>query len=227
VNVRVRRILCLAALCFLVLTIPSACGPDAVEPGTAAGRELPAVTSVLAPVPCLAIQRDLWQEEEEFFTALQRRYPFCLAGPVENGARAMGLLDAGQTELGVVSGPAPEVGAALLRSEPYVLVGHVTSPLEDAPLQWLQGLFSEGGEYRPVVLGDGLATMELLGIDHLEPEALHVSSWAEAREMVQASSRLVSLLPWREVGFRVRALPIGGGSLLFLDLDDYPHQRRW
>lgn len=226
-NVPVRRIFCLAALCFLLLTNPSACGPDAVGPGTAAGRELPAATSVLAPVPCLAIQRDLWQEEEGFFTALQRRYPFCSAGPVENGARAMRLLDAGRAELAVVSGPAPEFGAELVRSEPFVLVGHVASPLEGAPLQWLQDLFSEGGEYRPVVLGDGLATMELLGIDHLEPEALHVSSWAEAREVVQASNRLVSLLPWREVGFRVRALPIGGGSLFSLDLDDYPHQRRW
>jgi len=227
VNVRVRRILCLAALCFLLLTNPSACGPEAVEPGTAAGRELPTATSSLAPVPCLAIQRDLWHEEEEFFSALQSRYPFCSAGPVENASQAMELLHSGQAELAVVSGEAPQLGATLVRSEPFLLVGHVTSPLEDAPLQWLQDLFSEGGEYRPVVLGDGLATMELLGIDHLEPWACRVSSWAEARELVQGSRLLVSLLPWREVGFRVRALPIGGGSLFSLDLDDYPYQRRW
>ncbi len=226
-KVPVRRILSLAALCVLLPTGPSACGPDAVEPATGTQGEMPTVTTYLTPGPCLVIQRDLWQEKEAFFTTLRSLYPSCSAGPVENAALARALLDSGQAELAVLSGPAPEPGATLLRSEPFVFVTHVTSPLEDAPFQWLRSLFSEGGQYRTVVVGDGMATMELLGIDHLETQALYVSSWGEARELVQGSRGLVSLLPWSEVGPQVRALPIDGSSLIEWDPDNYPYQRRW
>jgi poly-gamma-glutamate capsule biosynthesis protein CapA/YwtB (metallophosphatase superfamily)/outer membrane protein assembly factor BamB len=227
VKVPVRRILSLAALCVLLPTGPWACGLERVEPGSGAEGETPAATTYLAPGACLVIQRDLWQEEGAFFTALLSLYPSCSAGPVENAALAMELLHSGQAELAVLSGPAPGADATLLRSEPFVFVSHVTSPLEDAPLQWLRDLFSEGGLYTAVVVGDGLATMEVLGIDHIETQALHVSSWREARELVQGNRGLVSLLPWSEVGPQVRALPIDGSSLVGWDPDDYPYQRRW
>jgi poly-gamma-glutamate capsule biosynthesis protein CapA/YwtB (metallophosphatase superfamily)/outer membrane protein assembly factor BamB len=227
VKVPVRRILSLAALCVLLPIGPSACGPETVAPGSGAEGETPTATTYLAPGACLVIQHDLWQEEEAFFATLQGLYPSCSAGPVENAALAMELLHSGQAELAVLSGPAPEPGATLLRSEPFVFVSHVTSPLEDAPLQWLRGLFSEGGQYRTVVVGNGVATMEMLGIDHLETQALHVSNWGQARELVQGNRGLVSLLPWSEVVPLVRALPIDGSSLIEWDPDDYPYQRRW
>jgi poly-gamma-glutamate synthesis protein (capsule biosynthesis protein) len=129
--------------------------------------------------------------------------------------------------LAIIGGCVSEPSAELVRSEPFVLVSNVVSPLEDAPLEWLRELFSGGGGYRPVVLGEGLAALELLDIEDLDPGALHVSSWAEARALVQGSSQLVALLPWREVDFRLRALPIGGGSLISLDPDNYPYQRHW
>ena len=219
------RLLLLATLCFLLLTGPSACRQDTLDPETVAEQGTPTATA--ARGPCLSIERDLWLEEEVFFGALQRQYPHCSADLVVDSEEALRRLRSGQSELAIISGRISESSAELVRSEPFVVVSNVTSPLDDAPLEWLRELFSGRGDYRPVVLGEGLAALELLDIEDLDPGALHVSSWAEARALVQGSSQLVALLPWREVDFRLRALPIGDGRLILLDPDNYPYQRHW
>jgi poly-gamma-glutamate synthesis protein (capsule biosynthesis protein) len=219
------RPLLLATLCFLLLNGPSACRQDTLDPETVAEQGTPTATA--ARGACLSIERDLWLEEEVFFGGLQRRYPHCSTDLVVGSEEALRRVRSGQSELALIGGLISESSAELVRSEPFILVSNVASPLDDAALEWLRELFSGGGDYRPVVLGEGLAALELLDIEDLDPEALHVSSWAEARALVQGSSQLVALLPWREVDFRLRALPIGGGSLISLDPDNYPHQRHW
>jgi len=219
------RLLLLATLCFLLLTGLSACRQDTLDHETVAEQGTPTATA--ARGPCLSIERDLWLEEEVLFSALQRQYPHCSVDLVVSSEEALRRLRSGQSELAIISGGIAESSVGLLRSEPFVLVSNVVSPLDDAPLEWLRELFSGGGDYRPVVLGEGLAALDLLDIEELGPGALHVSSWAEARALVQGSSQLVALLPWREVDFRLRALPIGDGSLISLDPDNYPYQRHW
>jgi|GEM_PF-734780 len=215
----------LAVSCFLLLTGSSACRANTAEHETASEQATPTVTGVAGP--CLSIEGELWLEEDEFFDALQRQHPECLANLVASSEGALTRLGSGQSELAIISGSISESNAELVRTEPFVLVSDVANPIDDAPLEWLKELFSGGGHYQPVVLGEGLAALELLDIEELDPEAVHVSSWAEARVLVQGSSRLVALMPWHEVDFRVRALPIGGGSLTSLDGDDYPYQRHW
>jgi poly-gamma-glutamate capsule biosynthesis protein CapA/YwtB (metallophosphatase superfamily) len=225
VNAAGQRALLLAALSFPLLTCPSACRQDTLHNEAMAEQGTPTPTATSGP--CLSVERDLWLEEEVFFAALQQQHPYCSADAVASSDEALSRLGSGQSELALVSGRFSESSAELVRSEPFVLVSSVTSPLDDAPLEWLRELFSGGGEYTPVVLGEGLAALEVLDIESLDPGALHVSSGAEARALVQGSSRLVALLPWREVDFRLRALPIGGGTLTSLDPDRYPYQRHW
>jgi poly-gamma-glutamate capsule biosynthesis protein CapA/YwtB (metallophosphatase superfamily)/outer membrane protein assembly factor BamB len=215
----------LVALCFLLLIGPSACRQDTPDHENVAEQGMGTVTA--ADGPCLSVESDLWLEEEEFFDALQLKHPECPADLVASSEEALSRLGSGESEVAIISGSLSESGAALVRREPFVLVSNAASPLDDAPLEWLRGLFGGGGDFRPVVLGEGLAALELLGIEGLDPEALHVSSWAEAKGLVQDRRQLVALLPWREVDFRLRALPIGGGSLTSLDAGTYPYQRRW
>jgi poly-gamma-glutamate capsule biosynthesis protein CapA/YwtB (metallophosphatase superfamily)/outer membrane protein assembly factor BamB len=227
VNVPGQRVLLLAALSFLLLTGPSACRQDNLRHETVPEQGTPTATATATCGPFLSIERDLWLEEEAFFSGLQRQYPYCSMDIVASSDAALSMLRSGQSELAIFSGRFSECGAELVRSEPFVLVSNVASPFDDAPLGWLRELFSGGGDFRPVVLGEGLAALELLDIEELDPGALHVSSWEEARALVQGSSQLVALLPWRDVNFRLRALPIGGGSLVSLDTHNYPHQRHW
>jgi poly-gamma-glutamate capsule biosynthesis protein CapA/YwtB (metallophosphatase superfamily)/outer membrane protein assembly factor BamB len=213
------------ALCFLLLTGPSACRQDTLHHETSAEQETPTVASTGGS--CLSVEHDLWLEGEEFFAALQRQYPHCSLDLVASSDEALGRLGSGQSELAIFSGRISGSSGELVRSEPFVLVTNVASPLDAAPLEWVRRLFSGGGEYRPVVLGEGLAALEVLDLESLDHTAVHVSSWAEARALVEGSSHFVALLPWREVDFRLRALPIGGGSLTSLDPDSYPYQRQW
>jgi len=227
VNELARRLIHVTVLCFLIPGSLAGCQPGAGEPTPIAYGEPPAVSPVLALAPCLAVQRDLWQEEVQFFTALQQQHPRCPAGHVDDSVQALEMLRTGQAELAVISDQVPDLSSELVRSEPFVLVGHVTSPIDQAPLAWLRDVFGGGGEYRSVVVGEGLAVKELLGLEHLAACAIHVSSWREARELVLGDRRLLALLPWRFVDFRVRALAIDGQALVPESLRDYPYQRQW
>jgi poly-gamma-glutamate capsule biosynthesis protein CapA/YwtB (metallophosphatase superfamily) len=222
-----RRLIGTAVLCSLVLHGVAGCGPPALESGALAEQEAKLPTPTVSPAPCLATQRDLWEEEAGFFTALLQHHPQCEAGPVEDPAQAMELLSAGQSQLAVVSGQTPGPGAVLIRREPFVLVSHPMSSLEETQWARVRDLFAREGEYRPVVVADGKAAKELLGIGQLAPGAIHVSSWREARERVHDDRWLIALLPWREVNFQVRALAINEHTIAAASLENSPYQRRW
>jgi len=184
-------------------------------------------TPTVSAAPCLAVQRDLWEEEADFFAALLQHHPRCEPGLVQDPTRAMELLRTGQSQLAVVSGQTPAPGAVLIRREPFALVSHPMSSLEEAQSARVRDLFAREGEYRPVVVENGQAAKELLGIGQLAPDAIHVSSWREARELVRGDRWLVALLPWSEVNFRVRALSIDGHTIETAGVDDSPYRRSW
>ncbi|HJX38370.1 MAG TPA: CapA family protein, partial [Anaerolineae bacterium] len=177
--------------------------------------------------PCLAIQGDLWEAQSTLFADLQRDYPGCPVRPVGGAREAMELLQLGQSSLAIVSGEAPERGAELLRTEPFVLVSPVASAPNEMTAKLVEGVFSEGGDWLPVVVGDGLAARELLGIDHLAREGIQVSSWSEAKELVMANRHLVTLLPWELVDFKVRALAVQGQPTISDGEDIGVFERRW
>jgi poly-gamma-glutamate capsule biosynthesis protein CapA/YwtB (metallophosphatase superfamily) len=189
--------------------------------------DYPVPTSTVIQSPCLAVQRDLWEEEEQFFTTLQEERGDCAAGPVEDRAEALELLRGGTSWLAIVSGQAPGESAELVWSEPFALVCHVACPLEDVSLEWLRQVFAEGGEYRLVVVQDGLAAKELLGIERLAPQTIRVSSWGEAKSAVAGDRWAVALLPWRYVDFHVRTVAIDGESIGADPLEGWAFRRSW
>jgi poly-gamma-glutamate capsule biosynthesis protein CapA/YwtB (metallophosphatase superfamily)/outer membrane protein assembly factor BamB len=184
-------------------------------------------TPTVESAPCLVVQRDLEAEEQQFFQSLAERCPHCAAGPADGRADALSLLRTGQSRLAVVSGQAPEGTAELLRTEPFALICNTTCPLEDVSAEWTRDIYSGGGEYRPVVVEDGLAAKELLGIEQIGEQAVYVASWTEARSVVEHDRWTVALLPWRFVDFRVRALAIDGFSIDSQTIEEYPFRRQW
>jgi len=184
-------------------------------------------TPTVEGAPCLAVQSYLEAEEQQFFQSLAERYPHCAAGPVDSRADAMDLLRTGQSRLAIVSGQAPEEMAELLRSEPLALVCNTACALEDVSMEWTRDEYSGGGEYRPVVVQDGLAARELLGIEQITKQAVRVSSWAEARSAVVHDRWALAVLPWRYVDFHVRTVAIDGFSIDSQSIEEYPYQRFW
>jgi hypothetical protein len=160
VSGRARWLLCLACSCLLLVDVVGCLSIEPLNTLTPVS-EYSTPTSSFAEAPCLGVQRDLWEEEEEFFAAFAERHSDCTVGPVGSRTEVLDSLDAGFSSLAIVSGQSPRNGAELLRAEPFVLACHVTCPLEDVSLEWLRGVFSEGGEYRPIIVGDGQSTREL------------------------------------------------------------------
>jgi poly-gamma-glutamate capsule biosynthesis protein CapA/YwtB (metallophosphatase superfamily) len=129
--------------------------------------------------------------------------------------------------MAIVSGQPPEQGAELVRAMPFALVAHVTSPLDDVFLAWVRDVFEGRGANTVVVSGDGMAVRELLGIEHLAPDAVYASSWDEAMESVAEDRQALALLPWQGVDFHVRALAIDGQHITPQTLESYPYVRHW
>jgi poly-gamma-glutamate synthesis protein (capsule biosynthesis protein) len=173
------------------------------------------------------VQSDIEVEEQQFLEALAERYPHCAAGPAGDRAYVLELLRAGKSRLAIVSGPAPEEVAEHLRTEPFALVCNTACALENVSMEWLAETYSEGGEYRPVVVQDGLVARELLGIEQVAEGAIDVSSWTEARSAVEQDRWTVALLPWRYVDFRVRAVAIDGHYIDPQTIREYPYRRHW
>jgi poly-gamma-glutamate capsule biosynthesis protein CapA/YwtB (metallophosphatase superfamily) len=222
---RIARCVCSLAWFSLSLVGVAGCSSSAHEPtGTPIG-DYPIPTVIQSP--CLAVQRDLWEEEEQLFAALQGGPDGCAAGPVEDRAQGLELLNSGASRLAIVSGQRPQGNAELVRSEPFAPVCHPACSLEDVSLEWLRQVFAEGGDSRPVVAGDGLAARGLLGIEHLAPQATRVSSWAEAKSVVVGDRRAVALLPWSQVDFYVRTVAIDGESIGAGPLEGWAFRRSW
>jgi VCBS repeat-containing protein len=226
VSGRARWLLCLACSCLLLVSVVGCLSRGSGDTPTPV-NEYPTVISSFAQAPCLGVQEDLWEEEEESFTALAERHGDCAAGPVGSRAEALGSLGGDASGLAIVSGECPGSDADLLRTEPFVLACHGACPLEDVSLEWLRGVFSEGGEYRPVIVGEGQSARELLGIGQFSPEAIHVSSWEEARAVVAGDRWALALLPWEQMNFRLRAVAIDGHSVGSQSWEDYPYRRLW
>jgi poly-gamma-glutamate capsule biosynthesis protein CapA/YwtB (metallophosphatase superfamily) len=224
---RIARCVCGLAWFCLSLVGVMGCLSSAHEPSGTPIGDYPVPTPAVIQAPCLAVQRDLWEEEEQLFATLQGGPDGCAAGPVADRAEALELLNSGASRLAMVSGQAPDGNAELVRSEPFAVVCHTACFLEDVSLEWLRQAFAEGGEYRPVVVGAGLAARELLGIDHLAPQAIRVSSWAEAKSVVAGDRRAVALLPWSQVDFYVRTVAIDGESIGAGPLDEWAFHRSW
>lgn len=180
-----------------------------------------------APAPCLAVSQELWAEEREFFTDLEQAYPGCPIGAATDSSRALTWVHSGGSQLAIVSGGSPEQGAKLIRTVPFALVAHVTSPFDDVPLSWVQDVFQQGGRYTTVVVGDGTAEKELLDIERLAGDAVKAPSWQQAKELVTRDRRALALLPWQVVDFHVKVLAIEGHSIVSERPGDYPHVRRW
>jgi poly-gamma-glutamate capsule biosynthesis protein CapA/YwtB (metallophosphatase superfamily) len=226
VSERARWLLCLACSCLLLVGVVGCLSRGAVDTLTSVD-EYSTPTSSFTTAPCLGVQRDLWEEEEEFFLALAEQHSDCTPGPVGSRAEALDALGASSSSLAIVSGPSPGHGAELLRAEPFVLACHVACPLEDVSLEWLRGVFSEGGEYRPVIVGDGQSARELLGIEQISSEAIHVSSWEEANSVVSNDRWVLALLPWEQMNFHLHVVAIDAQSIGTGVWEDYPHRRLW
>jgi poly-gamma-glutamate capsule biosynthesis protein CapA/YwtB (metallophosphatase superfamily) len=223
---RARWLLCLACSCLLIVYVVGCLSRG--SGGTPAPvNEYPTATSSFAPAPCFGVQRDLWEQEEEFFTGLAELHGDCAAGPVGSSAEALGSLGGDASGLAIVSGECPPNDAELLRAEPLVLACHMACLLEDVSLEWLRGVFSEGGEYRPVIVGEGQSASEVLGIGQFSPEAIRVSSWEEARSVVAGDRCALALLPWEEMNFHLRAVAIDGESIESPSWEEYPYRRLW
>jgi len=173
------------------------------------------------------VQRDLWEAESDIFADLQEEYPRCPIGPVGGPEQTMELLELGQSSLAIVSGEPPEGGGELLRTEDFVLATHVTSPLGEITIDEAREVFTSGGQWAPVVVGDGLAARELLDADHLAPSSLRASSWIEAKELVMADRGMMTLLPWELVDFSVRALAVDGQPAISGGTEVSMFERRW
>lgn len=189
---------------------------------------IPSVTAAtVAPSCCLAVPRELWEGQREFFTSLQRQFPECSTGPTGGSSQALEWVRSGRSKLAIVSGQRPVEGAELIREVPFAVVAHVASPLDDVPLAWLRDAFLRGGWHTLVVSEDGIATREILGIADLAPGVLRVSSWEEVKRVVAKETTALALLPWSVVDFHVRALAIDGQRIAPGRWEDYPFKRRW
>ncbi len=212
---------------WLISLTPLGCGAAASAPTSAVPTTHSDVASLNAPRPCLAVAEELWQDERELFADLERAYADCPAGPAGGSSQAMGWVRSGASKLALVSGPSPGEGAELVRTEPYALVTHVVSTLDDVTLTWLRSVFQGGGDHSIVLAGGGAAAKELLAVDQLRPDAAYVSSWEEAKDRVARDRGALALMPWRAVDFHVQALAIDGQAIGSGDPESYPYQRRW
>ena len=132
---------CLFLLSLPILLALVGCGDAIPEPApTSQATPLTLATPTASP-PCLAIPQELWEEETESLATLQRSYPTCPLGLANDSSQALAWLGSGGSQLAVVSGEYPQQGAELIRTEPFALVAHVTSPLDDVSLAWLQDVF--------------------------------------------------------------------------------------
>lgn len=218
---------CALVILWLISLTPLGCRAAASTPTSPVSTTHSDVTSPNAPRPCLAVADELWQDERELFADLDRAYSGCPAGPAGGSSEAMAWLRSGDSKLALVSGPSPGEGAELVRTEPYALVAHVVSPLDDVTLAWLRSVFQGAGDHTVVLARGGTAVKELLELDQLRPDAVHVSSWEEAKDRVAQDRGALALVPWRVVDFHVRALAIAGQRIGAGDLESYPYQRRW
>jgi poly-gamma-glutamate synthesis protein (capsule biosynthesis protein) len=221
------RLVHLTALVLLIPGVLAGCHQQDDQPTTSHDSVAATVTPSLDSTTCLVVQGDLWREEAPFFETLRQEHPGCTIGVVDHSSQVLEMLRAGEAEIAVISGNVSEPGSELVRKEPFVLVGHMANPLDLAPRAWLRDVFGGSGEYRPVMVDEGLAVKELLGLDHIARDAIRASSWEEAKELVATDVGSVALLPWRLVDFRLRALAIDKPALMPDSLRDYAYQRQW
>jgi poly-gamma-glutamate capsule biosynthesis protein CapA/YwtB (metallophosphatase superfamily) len=212
---------------WLISLTPLGCGAPASAPTSAVPTSASDVASRNSARPCLAVAEELWEDERELFADLAKAYSGCPAGPAGGSSEALAWLRSGDSQLALVSGPSPGEGAELVRTEPYALVAHVASPLDNVTLAWLRSVFQGAGDHNVVLARGRTAVKELLEVDHLRPDAIHVSSWEEATERVAQDRGALALVPWRVVDFHVRALAIDGQAIGPGDPESYPYQRRW
>ncbi len=218
---------CALVILWLISLTPLACGAAASAPTSPVPATHSDVASLNGPRPCLAVAEELWQDERELFADLERAYSGCPAGPAGGSSEALAWLRSGDSKLALVSGPSPREGAELVRTEPYALVAHVVSALDDVTLTWLRSVFQSAGDHTVVLARGGTAVKELLEVDELRPDVVHVPSWEEANDRVAQDRGALALVPWRAVDFHVRALAIDGQRIGPGDLESYPYQRRW
>ncbi len=222
-----RRSRCLLSILPLIALAPLGCGTPVTESTSSAPATYSDEATANAARPCLAVAQDLWDDERELFGSLERAYSDCPAGPAEGSSEAMAWWRSGDSELALVSGPSPGEGAEPVRTEPYALIAHVASPFDDVPLAWLRDVFQDPGEHTVVLARGGLAVKELLHVDELAIDAVHVSSWEEAKDWVAQDRAALALVPWRAVDFHVRVLAIDGQAIGPGDAESYAYHRRW
>jgi poly-gamma-glutamate capsule biosynthesis protein CapA/YwtB (metallophosphatase superfamily) len=218
---------CLLSILPLIALAPLGCGTPVIESTSSALATYSREATANVARPCLAVAEDLWDDERELFGSVERAYSDCPAGPAQGSVEAMAWLRSGYSELALVSGPSPREGGELVRTEPYALIAHVASPFDDVALAWLRDIFQDPGEHTVVVAKGGQAVKELLDVDEVAPDAVHVSSWEEAKDRVAQDRAALALVPWRAVDFRVRALAVDGHSMGSGDQESYAYQRHW
>jgi poly-gamma-glutamate capsule biosynthesis protein CapA/YwtB (metallophosphatase superfamily) len=227
VSSSVRWCLGLLYLCLLMMASVVGCAAGIEVATVTPSSDSPTAAPPASALPCLAVTKDLWEPQKGFFDTLQGSHPWCPVGPAKDSSQALAWLASGNSRMVIISTAVQQEQAELIRAVPFVPVAHVSFPLDDVSATWLQDVFQEGRPYRAVVVGDGLAERELLGIDELAGDLVHVSTPQEAAELVAQDRRAVALLSWEVVDFHVKVLAVDGQRGDSGGLESYPYVRRW
>ena len=182
----------------------------------------------------LALPRDLAAWLAEPLAQLCADFPRLYLRETTTAAEAQALLAAGEAEWAITPSPAspPKLGGTEggrgLRTEPYALIAHPTWLRGDVSLADLRAAYAGQGplDATLVVVGDGAAERELLGMTTFGDDVVRVASPAQAVAYVRAHHRTLALVPWSVVDFHVRLVAIDGQAIGPDTLDTYPYTRR-
>jgi poly-gamma-glutamate synthesis protein (capsule biosynthesis protein) len=224
------------ALMALALVASGACQlfPDGVEqsgsPTPATPTRPPETPTPTIPADALrlAVPRDLVAELAEPLAQLRAEFPRLYLRETGNSTEARDLVTAGGAEWALVVADTAPAEARSLRTEPYVLVAHPTWIEGNVTLADLRAAYAGRGSLHAtlVVVGDGTAEHDWLGVNSIGGNIVRAASPAEAVATVRTHRRTLALVPWSVVDFHVRMVAIGGQSVRPNNLDAYPYTRR-
>ena len=176
----------------------------------------------------LAVENDVYVEYASYFDGLPARIDGLTVITYTRHADVDNTLAASLA--GAVlywSSERPNEQAVLVREEPYAAV--VNPALTRASWTVAQLAAVAAGKdqtYTFVTLDRGQVLRELLQVEETGVNLKTESTWGGVKEWVATQPEHVGIIPWEDVDFRVRVLPVEGQYPDPTDLQDYPLVRR-